>query len=557
MTVKYQKGQFRPANLVKLYGSVFSVSLVPALICGALAATLKAVMTSTETLAQYNDFLGKILENNIGFTAYSVLLSFLITFRTAKAYDRFWNGANYIKKMQAEYFVTASNLVAFCRHSNAAIKDQFQHTLIRLLSMLHAASLHQLEVGGDGVDISRASASKYALIDIYGVDEVSLHALEQEECRVEMIVQWIQSLTVDGIKTGVCTIPPPILSRIFQNLSNALTAFYSAYRVTEVPFPFPYVQATEVLLLVHFFVTPIVMQSFAVGAAWAAISSFLATLLLWSLNSIAAELENPFSQTQNVLDMMTLQTEFNKRLLLLIKPKTNKVPFILEGCIMDTDLLQTQEASDSFADWVAYKRASYAEQAPVSVDENATGFGKEVLENDVATQRMPEMQTVLGKRSDEKPPADGLPPPRLSQPADVLHPPHSSHAQMKGSSLPLPVDAQRECAVKKNFTSERGNAAADRNELDTPRISSEEEHGGIRRGGRNMVDVSTHDAIGPIQSEYVSGNEIRSVASSVIDYPPPSRDTLFTGGSSVERPAFHRHVGSPIDYPNGGQELNV
>eukprot|EP00930_Biecheleria_cincta_P023998 TRINITY_DN17241_c0_g1_i1.p1 TRINITY_DN17241_c0_g1~~TRINITY_DN17241_c0_g1_i1.p1 ORF type:complete len:463 (+),score=44.09 TRINITY_DN17241_c0_g1_i1:113-1501(+) len=356
MTVKYQKGFFRLSTLLQVKGSVFRYSLIPALCCGLASILLKLLLREETIAALYQEHLQpnliQIMSNNIGFQTYSVLVTFLVTFRTGKAYDRFWNGANYIKRMQAEYFVTASNLVAFCRHSGAGsnTKHRFQHTLIRLLSMLHAVSLHQLSVGGDGVNIAKTASPTHTLIDIYGVDVTSVQALRDEECRVELIVQWIQSLTVDGIKTGVCTIPPPILSRIFQNMSNGLTAYYSAYRVTEVSFPFPYVQVTEVFLLFHVIVTPIVIQSFSTGALWSGIFSFLATFVLWSVNFIAAELENPFSQTVNVLDMHLLQSEFNKRLILLLKSHTNKVPSLSEACIMDVELLQECFASYSFKD---------------------------------------------------------------------------------------------------------------------------------------------------------------------------------------------------------------
>eukprot|EP00928_Gymnodinium_smaydae_P005446 TRINITY_DN11854_c0_g1_i2.p1 TRINITY_DN11854_c0_g1~~TRINITY_DN11854_c0_g1_i2.p1 ORF type:complete len:482 (-),score=55.09 TRINITY_DN11854_c0_g1_i2:222-1667(-) len=333
MGVTYQHGSFRLRNLLQVYGSVFPYVVCPAIFCGTLAALLKYLALLESTLDEY---LGRPMTNNVGFTAYTVFVGFLVTFRTSKAYDRFWNGANYIKKMQAEYFVTASNLTAFCRHSSdLESKSKFQHTLIRLLSLLHGVSLHQLAAGGDGVDIAKQPLPRFELVDVRGLDFDSLRVLVHEECRVELIIQWIQSLTVDGIKSGVCTIPPPILSRIFQNLSNALTAYYSAYRVTEVPYPFPYVQTTEVILLVHMIVTPVVMQSFTSNYIWAFVCSFFAVFLILSLNFIAAELENPFSDTINVLNMKALQHEFNKRLLLLIKSTTNKVPSLSESCMME------------------------------------------------------------------------------------------------------------------------------------------------------------------------------------------------------------------------------
>ena len=36
--------------------------------------------------------------------------------------------------------------------------------------------------------------------------------------------------------------PPPILSRVYQELSNAMLGFNSAMKVATTPFPFPYAQ---------------------------------------------------------------------------------------------------------------------------------------------------------------------------------------------------------------------------------------------------------------------------------------------------------------------------
>eukprot|EP00928_Gymnodinium_smaydae_P033511 TRINITY_DN2398_c0_g3_i1.p1 TRINITY_DN2398_c0_g3~~TRINITY_DN2398_c0_g3_i1.p1 ORF type:complete len:492 (-),score=69.33 TRINITY_DN2398_c0_g3_i1:24-1499(-) len=354
MGVRYQRGSFRPLNLVKLYGSVFPYAFVPALISAIIAAVIKHV--ALEQVGRVLDeWLLKPLSGGTGFAAYTAFVTFLVTFRTGKAYDRFWNGANDIKMMQAEFFVTASNLFAFVRPSpELEKKAKFQHTLVRLLSLLHAVALHQLGAGGDGVDIARQPLPRYELVDINGLDPDTLDVLVNEECRVELIIQWVQSLTVDGIKAGVCVIPPPILSRIFQNLSNALTSYYSAYRVTEVPYPFPYVQTTEVMLLLHMLATPFMMQAFVSNAMWSFVCTFIPIFALLSLNFIAAELENPFNETRNVLNMFALQRDFNKRLCLLIKGTTNKVPFLSESCIMDEEQMHSDYASLSLAD--AYEK---------------------------------------------------------------------------------------------------------------------------------------------------------------------------------------------------------
>merc|ERR1719491_875936 len=126
-----------------------------------LSGVLKFAADYSQNLA---DFLDNILMNNSAYSSFSVLMGFLIIFRTQQSYGRFWDGSNYVKTMQAEYFVTASNLIAFSRQSTAEphLVNQFQQVLVRLVSILHAVSLNQLRGQGDTV--------QQEIIDFSGID---------------------------------------------------------------------------------------------------------------------------------------------------------------------------------------------------------------------------------------------------------------------------------------------------------------------------------------------------------------------------------------------------
>ena len=69
------------------------------------------------------------------------------------------------------------------------------------------------------------------------------------------------------------------------------------------------------LLVTTCIVTTIALQAFTVGPFYSVTCAFFAIFLLLSLTPIAAELEDPFSATANVVDMSMLQRDFNKRLL--------------------------------------------------------------------------------------------------------------------------------------------------------------------------------------------------------------------------------------------------
>jgi len=348
--IKYPHKRFHFVQLFQLHGSAFIFTLPISLACAFISAGMQSLTTEDAGDAVW--FFSNIISNPAAYTSVTFLCGFLIVFRTQLSYNRFWEGAQSLKAMEAEFFVTASNLVAFCRHSSAeaSLVADFQHKLVRFLSLLHAVGLAQLhsEHGDD-------TLYDFEFIDPQGLDKDSLALIQLEECRVELLLQWIQSLVVDGIKTGVCSIPPPILSRIFQNLANGLSAFHSASIVHEIPYPFPYMQTTEMLLVTHFLLTPMVMCVLTNTPLWAGVFSFCASFSLWSLNTIATELEHPFGKDPNDLPMIEMQSNLNKRLLLLLRPSTNCVPVLSQTCIFrerknasgESNMVFGQDAWDS------------------------------------------------------------------------------------------------------------------------------------------------------------------------------------------------------------------
>merc|ERR1740130_842104 len=97
----------------------------------------------------------------------------------------------------------------------------------------------------------------FGIISDRGMNKESLNFLADHEQKCIIIMQWIQRHVVQAHNAGVVNIAPPILSRIFQELSNGIVALQSARKITEFKFPFPYAQIISVFLLIHLMVTPI------------------------------------------------------------------------------------------------------------------------------------------------------------------------------------------------------------------------------------------------------------------------------------------------------------
>merc|ERR1712032_273008 len=190
---------------------------------------------------------------------------------------------------------------------------------IRLFSLLHAAALGDIEdCYAESKHYSQVLAFRMELIDPEGISPESLRMIRDCDSKVELIFQWIQQLIVENIRTGVLSIPAPILSRSFQEIATGMVHFHEAMKISNVPFPFPYAQTCDALLMLHWIIVPFVVAQWVHKWWWAVAFSFLQVFTLWTLNLIAVELENPFGTDPNDIDSVQMQQVMNNHLRLLM-----------------------------------------------------------------------------------------------------------------------------------------------------------------------------------------------------------------------------------------------
>eukprot|EP00929_Paragymnodinium_shiwhaense_P112018 TRINITY_DN8026_c0_g1_i1.p1 TRINITY_DN8026_c0_g1~~TRINITY_DN8026_c0_g1_i1.p1 ORF type:complete len:651 (+),score=93.66 TRINITY_DN8026_c0_g1_i1:245-1954(+) len=298
-----------------------------------------------------------IMRESAVWSGFTALVGFAVVFRSKIAYERFWAGATSTHQMRAEWFDACSAVIAFTKHSKEPEEKlrRFKHLLVRLFSMLHALALGEIEdsTSDDFLDIE---AFKLDLIDVGGIDDESLRTMMHCTSKVELCFQWIQQLIVENIATGVLSIPPPILSRVFQELANGMVQFHEGVKISTIPFPFPYAQTCDLLLMLHWLVTPVVITYWVEASVWACLFSFTSVFILWSLHTISVEIQNPFGQDANDLDEEGMQIEMNQHLLLLLKESTCKTPSLSPLAVVeDADNVSRELAfRGSFCD--AWKR---------------------------------------------------------------------------------------------------------------------------------------------------------------------------------------------------------
>lgn len=304
-------------------------SLVPkALLCSAPAAIATFVLHIIEE--QFPDFAtdyydirineAKDIKQGLLWNAMSVAILLLLMFRSFQALGRFWEGTSLLHKMRGEWFDCATLCFAWSRDAKLhkigfeEPVNEFRSTLTRLMSLMHGCALEEIS--------SDDPMTHYTVLDLQGLDEDTLKFLK--DCRevyhfntVEAIQHIIQVLITHNHHSGVLTIAPPILGRVYQSLSRGLVNLLNAKKIKDTMFPFPYAQSCLVLLLVHSLFVPIMVTQvvdnkyFAVAIAWPIIFA------MFCVNFVAAELEMPFGMLDNHLPMRHFQTEFNHSLLML------------------------------------------------------------------------------------------------------------------------------------------------------------------------------------------------------------------------------------------------
>lgn len=138
--------------------------------------------------------------------------------------------------------------------------------------------------------------------------------------KVHLVMHWItEAITSYHLKGGFGQVHPPIVSRLFQEVSNAMLGFSQAKRIAHLPFPFIYAQLTEFLVIILMIIIPLLMIVFVNSFSLGILFTFCSCMGFCSLYEATRELEDPFLFEPNDLPLCMWQGEFNEMLLLLNK----------------------------------------------------------------------------------------------------------------------------------------------------------------------------------------------------------------------------------------------
>jgi len=235
-------------------------------------------------------------------------------------------GASKVQEIRAELHNCASILIAFCNgkeEAQEAVED-FRQLLVRLIGLLFATCMSELTASDDEEELME-------VIDLMGIDKQSLkhlrgdHSKKSRQRQCEVIVHWIMCLIKKSLGENILKdVPAPVLNKAISDL--AIIDIYRVRKIKEVPVPPPYSQMVLVMLTVHAVATPLIASQMMVSEVAATLATFCVTTAFWSLYHIASEIDDPFGNDSNDLDMPKLTEDFYEGLLHLLKPQTHTVP---------------------------------------------------------------------------------------------------------------------------------------------------------------------------------------------------------------------------------------
>eukprot|EP00404_Azadinium_spinosum_P058988 CAMPEP_0180702846 /NCGR_PEP_ID=MMETSP1038_2-20121128/6327_1 /TAXON_ID=632150 /ORGANISM="Azadinium spinosum, Strain 3D9" /LENGTH=581 /DNA_ID=CAMNT_0022734613 /DNA_START=15 /DNA_END=1760 /DNA_ORIENTATION=+ len=301
-----------------MQGSVFPKAVMYALPSALLAFGLKFAQQEEYITLQGTEILS---QNNV-YSGFTFVLGFSLVFRTSQAYSRYWTAATSVHEMGSEWVDACASLLSFAQISKKPPQEieRFTHTVVRLFCLLHAMALEEIATLRD---------ENFPLIDIEGFhkgDLKELMARRSQGKKMQIVLTWIKVFIVKSMDQGLLTVPPPILSRVFQELGSGLVRCYNAQQVVIWPFPYPYTQLNLILIWIYMVATPFVICAWDTESWLCGLFTLVSVVCMLGLDLIASELENPFGDDSNDLPCLEMQHDMNRSLIIFLNPLTWRVP---------------------------------------------------------------------------------------------------------------------------------------------------------------------------------------------------------------------------------------
>lgn len=152
-----------------------------------------------------------------------------------------------------------------------------------------------------------------------GVTDAEIEVLRRARgplAKTALCSMWVEEfITREYLNGSLGKVESPIVSFLYQFLSEGMNGYNQARKVAYVPFPFPHFQLTKFLLVIVSGVMPVLMLAYVHQIMVAAILNTVTVGCFFGLWIVARVLEDPFRNEPNDIPLNNFQAQFNEALL--------------------------------------------------------------------------------------------------------------------------------------------------------------------------------------------------------------------------------------------------
>mmetsp|Transcript_3754 Transcript_3754/g.8076 ORF Transcript_3754/g.8076 Transcript_3754/m.8076 type:complete len:896 (+) Transcript_3754:280-2967(+) len=157
---------------------------------------------------------------------------------------------------------------------------------------------------------------------IGNVSDAELEKLQEARgplAKVTLVSMWLLELISREYQAGSTgNVAPPIISRLYQFVSEGMAGYNQARKIAHIPFPFPHAQITTLfMLIVDFIVTPLLMTTYVTNRTLGFFLNLSSVMCFTGLHEVAREIENPFQNVPNDVPLNNYQAQFNEGLMVM------------------------------------------------------------------------------------------------------------------------------------------------------------------------------------------------------------------------------------------------
>jgi len=152
-----------------------------------------------------------------------------------------------------------------------------------------------------------------------GVSDAEIEVLQAARgpyAKVALCTMWVEEfITREHMNGGMGAVGAPIISRLYQFISDGMLGYNQARKIAYIPFPFPHAQITSLFVLVVVALMPVLMITYIDNKFFGFVVNLLTVMCFTGLHEVARELENPFQNVPNDIPLNNFQAQFNEGLM--------------------------------------------------------------------------------------------------------------------------------------------------------------------------------------------------------------------------------------------------